>query len=46
LLKQRMTSLGFAPDREDAIPLTGRKRPLLVIFDPSNLRLLAYIKPI
>ena len=45
LLKQRMTALGFATDRADAIPLTGRKRPLLVIFDPSNLRLLAYIKP-
>jgi hypothetical protein len=45
LLKQRMTALGLASDRADAIPLTGRKRPLLVIFDPSNLRLLAYIKP-
>ena len=45
LLKQRMTALGFAPDRADAIALTGRKRPLLVVFDPSSLRLLAYIKP-
>ena len=45
LLKQRMTALGFAPDRADAIALTGRKRPLLVVFDPSNLRLLAYIEP-
>jgi hypothetical protein len=45
LLKQRMTSLGFAPERADAIALTGRKRPLLVVLDPSNLRLLAYIKP-
>jgi hypothetical protein len=40
-----MTALGLAPDRADAIALTGRKRPLLVVFDPSNLRLLAYIKP-
>jgi hypothetical protein len=45
LLKQRMTALGLAPDRADAIALTGRRRPLLVVFDPSSLRLLAYIKP-
>jgi hypothetical protein len=45
LLKQRMTALGFAADRANAIALTGRRRPLLVIFDPSNLRLLAYIRP-
>jgi hypothetical protein len=45
LLKQRMTALGLAAGRADAIALTGRKRPLLVVFDPSNLRLLAYIKP-
>jgi hypothetical protein len=45
LLKQRMTALGFAPDRANSIALTGRKRPLLVVFDPSNLRLLEYIKP-
>jgi hypothetical protein len=45
LLKARMTAMGLAPDRADAIPLTGRKRPLLAVFDPSNLRLLAYIEP-
>jgi hypothetical protein len=45
LLKQRMTVLGLAPDRANSIALTGRKRPLLVVFDPSNLRLLEYIKP-
>jgi hypothetical protein len=45
LLRQRMTALGLAPDQADAIALTGRRRPLLVVFDPSNLRLLAYIKP-
>jgi hypothetical protein len=46
LLKQRMTALGLASDRANGIALTGRKRPLLVLFDPSSLRLLAYIKPI
>jgi len=45
LLKQRMTELGLSPDRADGIALTGRKRPLLVVFDPSNLRVLAYLKP-
>jgi hypothetical protein len=45
LLKTRMIAMGLAPDRPDAIPLTGRKRPLLVVFDPSDLRLLAYIEP-
>jgi hypothetical protein len=45
LLKQRMSALGLAPDRANAIALTGRKRPLLAVFDPSNLRFLAYIKP-
>jgi hypothetical protein len=45
LLKERMTMLGLSPDRADAMALTGRRRPLLVVFDPSNLLLLAYIKP-
>jgi hypothetical protein len=45
LLKQRMATLGLAPDRADGIALTGRKRPLLVVFDPSSLRLLAYFEP-
>jgi hypothetical protein len=45
LLKKRMNALGLEADRADAIALTGRKRPLLVVFDPSNLRLLAYIEP-
>jgi len=44
LLKQRMTALGLAPDRANGIALTGRKRPLLAVFDPSTLRLLAYIR--
>jgi hypothetical protein len=45
LLKARMIAKGLAPDRADAIPLTGRKRPLLVVFDRSDSRLLAYIEP-
>lgn len=45
LLKERLKAGGFAPDRADAIALTGRKRPLLAVFDPSNLQLLATIEP-
>ncbi len=45
LLKERLKTAGFAPDEADGIPLTGRKRPLLAVFDSSNLRLLAYIEP-
>jgi hypothetical protein len=45
LLKERLAAAGLAPDRADAIPLTGRKRPLLAVFDPSSLQLLAYIRP-
>jgi hypothetical protein len=45
LLKERLKAAGLAPDRENGIPLTGRKRPLLAVFDPTNLRLLAYIAP-
>jgi hypothetical protein len=45
LLKERMAAMGLEPNRAHGIALTGRKRPLLVVFDPSNLRLLAYIKP-
>jgi hypothetical protein len=44
-LKERMTAAGLAPDRADAIAFTGRGRPLLAVFDPSNMRLLAYIEP-
>jgi hypothetical protein len=44
-LKERMMTAGLAPDRADAIAMTGRARPLLVVFDPSNMRLLAFIEP-
>lgn len=45
LLEQRLKAAGLASDRANAIALTGRKRPLLAVFDPSNLRLLAYLRP-
>jgi len=44
-LSQRMRSLGIDPDQSNAMPLTGRGRPLLVVFDPAKLRILAMIAP-
>jgi hypothetical protein len=45
LLKERLQAKGFAPDQANGIALTGRKRPLLAVFDRTNLQLLAYISP-
>jgi hypothetical protein len=41
LLKQRMHAAGFDPDLLTAIPLTGRGRPLLAVFDPVDVKLVA-----
>jgi hypothetical protein len=44
LLKERMGAAGFATDQSNAIPLTGRGRPLLAVFDPASLRLTAIFR--
>jgi hypothetical protein len=44
LLKERMGAAGFATDQSNAIPLTGRGRPLLAVFDPASLKLTAIFK--
>lgn len=44
VLKQRMRALGLATDQRDAIPLTGRGRPLLAVVDPVSLKIKAIIK--
>src|SRR5208283_4914637 len=41
-LKQRMQEAGFAADRRDAMPLTGRRRPLLAVIDPASLKITAF----
>jgi len=41
-LKQRMQEAGFATDRRDAMPLTGRRRPLLAVIDPASLKITAF----
>jgi hypothetical protein len=44
-LKQRMRALGLDPDQLNAMSLSGRGRPLLVVFDPAKLKILAMIAP-
>jgi len=46
LLKERMQERGFAPDAAVTIPLTGRGRPLLAVFDLSTLKIKALLRPI
>jgi hypothetical protein len=43
LLKERMQERGFAVDAAATIPLTGRDRPLLAVFDLSTLKIEALI---
>lgn len=44
VLKERLQASGLAADTPDAIPLTGRGRPLLAVLDPSSLKIKALIK--
>jgi hypothetical protein len=45
VLKARMRTAGLHPEERNAIPMTGRGRPLLVVFDPATLKILAIIEP-
>ncbi len=45
VLKARMLAAGLHPEQRNAVPMTGRGRPLLVVFDPPTLKILAYISP-
>ena len=40
-LKDKMKAAGMADDRLNALPLTGRGHPLLAVFDPGSLRIIA-----
>ncbi len=44
-LEQRMHALGLNSDQLNAIPLTGRGEPVLVVFDPNTLQMLAMMAP-
>jgi hypothetical protein len=45
LLKSRLQAAGLAAAQPDAIPFTGRTRPLLVVFDPASLKIIALLRP-
>jgi hypothetical protein len=42
-LAERMRAAGYDPDVANALPFTGRRRPLLAVFDPKSLRFIAII---
>jgi hypothetical protein len=44
-LKQRMQARGLAVDQRNAMPLTGRAHPLLAVFDPATLKIVAFLAP-
>jgi hypothetical protein len=44
LLTERVRAAGLAADQPNAIPLTGRSRPLLAVFDRANVRILGLFK--
>jgi hypothetical protein len=44
VLKERMRAAGLAPDQLNSMPLTGRGRPLLAVFDPVSIKISAIIK--
>jgi hypothetical protein len=44
LLKERMRAAGLPTDQLNSMPLTGRGHPLLAVFDPASLRIVAIFK--
>jgi hypothetical protein len=44
ILKARMQAQGIATDQANAMALTGRALPLLVVFDPASLEIRSIIK--
>jgi hypothetical protein len=39
-LKERLQAAGFGPDQMNTLPLTGRGKPLLAVFDLANLKII------
>ncbi len=44
-LKEHMRELGLDPNQLNAMPLTGRGNPLLVVFDTATLKAEAFLAP-
>jgi hypothetical protein len=45
ILKERMQAAGIATDQLNAMPLSGRGHPVLVVFDPASLKIAAMLTP-
>jgi hypothetical protein len=43
-LKKRIQDAGINPDERNAIPMAGRGRPVLVVFDPATMKMRAILK--
>jgi hypothetical protein len=44
ILKERMRAAGYDPEQLNAMPLTGRGRPLLAVFDTTSLKVVAMFR--
>ncbi len=44
-LKQRMQALGLPTGGANTLPLTGRGKPLLAVFDPATAKMMALLAP-
>ncbi len=44
-LKERLRAARLAPDQVDTMPLTGRGKPLLAVFDLANLKIAGIFRP-
>ena len=44
ILKERMRAAGFATDQANAMPLSGRGKPLLAVFDPASVKIVAIFR--
>lgn len=44
LLKLRLHAAGLPHDQSNAMPFTGRTRPLLAVFDPASLKIVALLR--
>jgi len=44
LLKERMRAAGLPTDQLNSMPLTGRGHPLLAVFDPASVKIIAIFR--
>jgi hypothetical protein len=45
LLKLRLQAAGLPTDQPNAIPITGRTRPVLAVFDPTTSKITTMLRP-